>query len=382
MKIYLVGGAVRDEVMGIEPKDRDWVVVGATPEQMLADGFEQVGADFPVFLHPASGEEYALARTERKNGVGYHGFEVTFDRSITLRDDLERRDLTINSMARAGDQLFDPFGGMEDIRDKVLRHTSAAFADDPLRVIRLARFAARFPGFTIHHSTFALAQRMVEGGELDHLPSERFAAEIVKVLEASSPSAPATRFFEVLNALGVHNHVYFFKGLNMLRLVNLARAVENEYEPKDRAEAFASMAFVVAPKNRTDVLSATFFAGDVFTVKIGGSEAQTMRNLLIQNKHQTDAPTKAERLEKLCSRIGYQGPGRLWRYIKQVKVSEDLGMVFEFDGPLLSTAYNLLAPVSSQLGEGLKAAGKSGREIGQQIHAVRLRIAQTLVGST
>jgi tRNA nucleotidyltransferase/poly(A) polymerase len=368
MKIYLVGGAVRDQAMGIEPKDRDYVVVGGTPEEMLAQGFEQVGADFPVFLHPVTREEYALARTERKNGVGYHGFDVTFDKSIKLRDDLQRRDLTINSMAREphGDTLFDPFGGLDDLHNKVLRHTSDAFRDDPLRVIRLARFAARFPDFTIHPATMMLAQRMVEGGELDHLPPERFAAEIVKALEASKPGAPATRFFDVLNRLGVHNHVYFFKGMNMHRLLDLAREVTHGYAPKERAEAFAAMAF----------------AGDVFTIKIGGSEAQTMRNLLIQNKRQTDAPTKAERLEKLCARIGYQSPGRLFRYMEQVAACERLGMVFEFDGPILNTAYHLLAPVSGRLGEGLKAMGKSGKEIGKEIADTRLQIAQVLVGTT
>lgn len=351
--------------MGITPKDHDYVVVGATPEQMLADGFEQVGADFPVFLHPVTREEYALARTERKNGVGYHGFDVTFDKSITLRDDLQRRDLTINSMAREphGDTLYDPFNGLQDIHDRMLRHTSDAFADDPLRVIRLARFAARFPEFRIHHATFSLALRMVENGELDHLPPERFAAEIVKVLEAKEPCA---RFFEVLNHLGVHNHVYFFKGLNMGRLLNVAREVQKTYAPKDRAEAFAALAF----------------AGDVVTIKIGGAEALTMRNLMIQNKRQTDAPTKAERLEKLCARIGYQSPGRLFRHMEQIKVAQNLGMVFEFEPTMLNTAYHLLAPVSSKLGEGLKAMGKSGKEIGQEIAATRLQIAQVLVGTT
>jgi len=354
--------------MGIEPKDRDYVVVGATPEEMLAQGFEQVGADFPVFLHPETNEEYALARTERKNGVGYHGFDVTFDKSITLRDDLARRDLTINSMARepCGDQLFDPFGGLDDIHNKILRHTSDAFRDDPLRVIRLARFAARMPLFKVHHATFALCQRMVEAGELDHLPPERFAAEIVKVLEASKPGALADRFFQLLNDMGVHNHVYFFKGMNMNRLVSVAREVTHSYAPKERAEAFAALAF----------------GGDVFTIKIGGSEALTMRNLLIQNKRQTDAPTKAERLEKLCSRIGYQSPGRLFRHMEQVASSQRLGMGFEFDGPTLNVAYHLLAPVSSKLGEGLKAMGKSGKEIGQEIAATRLQIAQVLVGTT
>lgn len=211
MKIYIVGGAVRDELLGLTPKDIDYVVVGSTPEEMLALGYEQVGADFPVFLHPETKDEYALARTERKTGPGYHGFEVSADPTVTLQDDLSRRDLTINAMAKdveTGD-IYDPHGGQHDLKYKVLRHVSPAFAEDPLRVIRLARFAARYFGFTIASSTMDLAIEMVEKGELGQLPDERFWAEMEKAL--ISPNSG--HFFWVLDDLGVFNHVSFFNEL-------------------------------------------------------------------------------------------------------------------------------------------------------------------------
>ena len=181
VKIYLVGGAVRDLLLGLEPKDKDYVVVGATPEAMIENGFTQVGASFPVFLHPETGEEYALARTERKTGTGYHGFETFYDPSVTLEDDLMRRDLTINSMAmdQATGEIIDPFGGQKDLHDGVLRHTSEAFADDPLRVLRLARFVSRY-GFKVAKETIDLSIKLVDSGELDALPRERIWTELSK----------------------------------------------------------------------------------------------------------------------------------------------------------------------------------------------------------
>lgn len=179
-KIYLVGGAVRDLLLGLSPKDRDYVVVGATEEWMLDQGFKKVGAAFPVFLHPETGEEYALARTEVKSGKGYHGFSVKFDPSVTLEDDLKRRDLTINAMALSEDQRFiDPFNGQVDLKNKVLRHTSEAFAEDPLRVLRVARFAARY-GFEVAPETLALCRKIVAAGELALLSRERVWVELYK----------------------------------------------------------------------------------------------------------------------------------------------------------------------------------------------------------
>lgn len=201
MQTYLVGGAVRDELLGLEVKDRDWVVVGATPEEMLSRGFKQVGADFPVFLHPDSREEYALARTERKQGRGYHGFTVYSAPDVTLEEDLQRRDLTINAMARTeGGDLVDPFRGQADIKQRKLRHVSDAFAEDPLRILRTARFAARFRplGFTVCDQTMALMRRMVDEGEVHHLVPERVWQEIQRALHEQAPEG----FFDVLRDCG------------------------------------------------------------------------------------------------------------------------------------------------------------------------------------
>ena len=201
MQTYLVGGAVRDELLGLEVTDRDWVVVGATPEEMLARGFKQVGADFPVFLHPRTREEYALARTERKQGRGYHGFAVYSAPDVTLEQDLQRRDLTINAMAKTPDgELIDPFRGQADIRGRKLRHVSDAFSEDPLRILRTARFAARFAplGFTVSDQTMALMQQMVHDGEVDHLVPERAWQEVQRALLEHAPD----HFFAVLRACG------------------------------------------------------------------------------------------------------------------------------------------------------------------------------------
>ncbi|HVQ02469.1 MAG TPA: multifunctional CCA tRNA nucleotidyl transferase/2'3'-cyclic phosphodiesterase/2'nucleotidase/phosphatase [Burkholderiaceae bacterium] len=190
MKAYVVGGAVRDQLMGVPSNDRDWVVVGATPEQMVAAGFTPVGRDFPVFLHPQTHEEYALARTERKSGAGYHGFVFHTAPDVTLEQDLARRDLTINAMALDPDTgaLVDPFGGAADVRAGVLRHVSDAFAEDPVRLLRVARFAARWPRFAVADTTRALMRRLVQTGEVDALVAERSWQEVARGLAEPKPS--------------------------------------------------------------------------------------------------------------------------------------------------------------------------------------------------
>jgi len=201
MQIYLVGGAVRDKRLGRPVKERDWVVVGATPEQMLALGYRPVGKDFPVFLHPETKEEHALARTERKTAPGYQGFVFHADSDVTLEQDLRRRDLTINAMAETPDgQLIDPLGGARDLEARILRHVSDAFAEDPVRILRLARFAARYRplGFTVAEETMALCRHMVAIGEVDALVPERVWQELAKALLEPAPQA----FFEVLRACG------------------------------------------------------------------------------------------------------------------------------------------------------------------------------------
>ncbi len=201
MKVYLVGGAVRDQLLGEKPKERDWVVVGGTPDDLLAQGYKQVGKDFPVFLHPKTHEEYALARVERKTGPGYTGFSVIADPTVTLEQDLSRRDLTINAIAQTPDgDLVDPFNGQKDIQNKVLRHVSKAFVEDPLRILRLARFAARFHqyGFTVATETMELLQSMVVSGEADALVKERIWKETESALGSKNPEV----FFEVLRSCG------------------------------------------------------------------------------------------------------------------------------------------------------------------------------------
>lgn len=201
MEIYLVGGAVRDQLLGRPVVDRDWVVVGATPDEMLAAGYRAVGKDFPVFLHGDSKEEYALARTERKTGRGYHGFAFHAEPSVTVEQDLERRDLTINAIAQHEDgRLVDPYGGVADIEARVLRHVSAAFVEDPVRVLRVARFAARYAplGFHVADDTMALMRRMVTDGEVDHLVPERVWAETRKALAEPMPDV----FIRVLRECG------------------------------------------------------------------------------------------------------------------------------------------------------------------------------------
>ena len=203
MQIYMVGGAVRDKLLGRPVNDHDWVVVGATPEQMLAQGYLPVGRDFPVFLHPETREEYALARTERKSGRGYRGFVVQSSPDVTLEEDLSRRDLTINSIASSTDEsgatrLFDPYHGEKDLRARVLRHVTDAFREDPVRILRVARFAARFTDFTVAPETLELMRHMVADGEVDHLVPERVWQELARGLMEEQPS----RMFEVLRDCG------------------------------------------------------------------------------------------------------------------------------------------------------------------------------------
>jgi tRNA nucleotidyltransferase (CCA-adding enzyme) len=207
MQVYLVGGAVRDAQLGIPHKERDWCVVGATPEQLEAQGYRRVGKDFPVFLHPETNEEYALARTERKTGPGYHGFAFHYSPDVTIEDDLRRRDLTINAIARdENGKLIDPCGGLADIEKRVLRHVSNAFVEDPVRILRVARFAARFThlGFTVADETMQLMRRMVDDGEVDSLIGDR----VWKETELALSGRNLRVFFETLRECGALRVLY------------------------------------------------------------------------------------------------------------------------------------------------------------------------------
>lgn len=320
MKTFLVGGAVRDRIMGIENNDRDYVIVGATPEEVKALGYEAVGADFPVFLAP-NGDQYALARKERKAGVGYNGFTVDFDPSITLEEDLLRRDLTINAIAidiDTGD-IHDPYFGREDIEAKILRHVSEAFAEDPLRVIRLARFASRFEGFTIAPNTIVLCKNIVQSGELDSISHERFIGELVKMF--SQAHDPFT-FFEVLWQTGAINCKFFvdlFGGVDQMFMENVKRQCEivMHMHPGDGTERLQY--FVAFTARASAALLSTAIPTEIKWLhkeiknlsKIAPRDADAVMDILVRNRafNSTDFKMRellnavhfAERFSKFCS---------------------------------------------------------------------------------
>ena len=211
MNVYEVGGAVRDGLLETKSNDRDWVVIGSSPEEMTQQGFKPIGKDFPVFLHPETKEEYALARTEKKSGYGYHGFNFYFGKDVTLEEDLSRRDFTINAIAKDSEgNLIDPHNGIQDIQDKVFRHVSDAFLEDPLRAIRLARFKTydHLKDFTINANTEKLLNKIVESGEINTLSEDRIWAETERALSSNNPNI----FFETLLRFGMH--IFHFKGLD------------------------------------------------------------------------------------------------------------------------------------------------------------------------
>ncbi|WGO83979.1 multifunctional CCA addition/repair protein [Arsenophonus apicola] len=249
MQIYLVGGAVRDQLLGLPVYDRDWVVVGATPDDLIKLGFQQVGKDFPVFLHPKTREEYALARTERKTGVGYTGFSCNAAPDVTIEEDLLRRDLTINAIAQTEDgQLIDPFHGEQDIKNRLLRHVSAAFAEDPLRILRVARFAARLAKqkFTIANETQSLMKKMVSNHEINTISAERVWSETEKALQSSAPEtyfhvlrdcgALAILFPEINQLFGIpsatESHAQMDTGIHTLLTLKMAASLTDNIETR------------------------------------------------------------------------------------------------------------------------------------------------------
>ncbi|MBT2117436.1 multifunctional CCA addition/repair protein [Dyella sp. LX-66] len=302
MRIYLVGGAVRDRLLQRPVSDHDHVVVGATPEQLLALGYKPVGKDFPVFLHPDTGEEYALARTERKTGRGYHGFAVHADPAVTLEQDLERRDLTINAIAmdEAGG-LVDPFGGARDIEQRVLRHVSPAFVEDPVRLLRVARFAARFAplGFTVAEETMELMRRMVREGEVDHLVPERVWQETRRALGEPRPSA----FLRVLRASGAL--AVLFPEIDALYGVPQRAEYHPEIDTGIHIEMVLDMAARIAPGNElvgfcalTHDLGKALTPADVLPRHIGHEEAgvEPLRQLCARLRVPTEYAALAEQV--------------------------------------------------------------------------------------
>lgn len=240
--LYLVGGAVRDTIMGLPSSDSDYVVTGQTPESMIKMGFEQVGADFPVFLHPITSEEYALARIERKVGTGYHGFETDFSVTTTIEDDLFRRDLTINAIACnvITDEFIDPFNGIVDIDTGIIRCVNpSSFKEDPLRVLRAIRFACRYDHMTVDTDTLSVMQEMVDAGMLDELPYERFVAELKKVYsDIGHSQSKVYKFWDLISGFDMHTKVKFFEELGGVGLLAGAKIITNSFHNTDKIKDF------------------------------------------------------------------------------------------------------------------------------------------------
>lgn len=338
MQVYLVGGAVRDQFLGRTVSERDYVVVGATPEQMLAAGYMPVGSDFPVFLHPHSKEEYALARTERKSGVGYGGFTFYTSPDLSLEEDLIRRDLTINAMALAEDgSVIDPYGGQQDLQDRLLRHVSPAFIEDPLRVLRVARFAARYAplGFTVAPETLSLMQSLVNQGEINHLTPERIWKETQRALTEDR----ADVYFEVLrdcgalqvimpevNALfGVPQRPEYHPEVDtgIHTLMTLQRACEAQYSDRVRfATVMHDLGKALTP---VDLLPrhADHEARGVEPIK------NLCKRLKVPSQYQQLAELVC-REHLLCHRVMELRPGTIWRLLQRLDVLRRPERVEEF----------------------------------------------------
>jgi len=377
MEIYLVGGAVRDKRLGLPVKERDWVVVGAIPGEMLALGYQPVGRDFPVFLHPDSKEEYALARTERKTGPGYTGFATRADPGITLEEDLLRRDLTINAMAETpGGELIDPFNGLEDLNTGVLRHVSPAFAEDPVRILRTARFAARFAhwGFHVAHPTNDLMRRMVQNGEVAHLVAERVWAELVKALDTRTP----VRFFEVLDGCGA-------LGILFPELAPAACGAADDTHGQGRV-VLPVLEQAVHLSERTSIRFAAL-ACDLDNLHPGGQGADALAALCeryrapnacrdlahhaIRQRHQLQDATRLSPgsvLELLNKVDAFRRTGRFSELL-QVCSAEAAASRREFNAAYLQQA---LAAAQSVNTQGLQQQGLSGQDIGRALQQQRI----------
>ncbi len=411
MQTYIVGGAVRDGLLGIPVQDRDWVVVGATPEQMLAQGFRPVGKDFPVFLHPDTHEEYALARTERKTAPGYRGFVFHTSPEVTLEDDLVRRDLTINAIARAEDgSLVDPFGGQADLRARVFRHVSDAFLEDPVRILRVARFAARFPDFTVAPETNALMRTMVEQGEVDALVPERVWQELARGLMENTPSrmlavlrdcGALARIMPELDALwGVPqppaHHPEVDTGIHMMLVVDYAAergfdlcvrfgalmhdlgkgVTPSDAWPRHHGHEELGLALIEAVCKRLKVPNDCRELA-VMTAREHGnvSRAQALRaNTLVTLFERCDAFRKPERFDQmlLAAECDFRGRGG---------AADDFRTRAYPQGPYLRQA--LAAARAVNAGAVALACGENKARIPEAVHAARisaLKAALRLVG--
>ncbi|CAM4388521.1 tRNA nucleotidyltransferase [Pseudoalteromonas ostreae] len=340
MQVYLVGGAVRDELLGRVIKERDYVVVGATPEQLLKQGYQQVGKDFPVFLHPKTKEEYALARTERKQGQGYSGFVCEFSADVTLEDDLRRRDLTVNAIAKAHDgNLIDPYGGKQDLDNRILRHVSDAFSEDPLRILRVARFAARYHylGFTIAEETRQLLTQMINQGELQTLTAERIWLECEKSLTDSA----FAEFLNILAQLGA---------LSAISPALAGKWSDELYQQLKTRYAYAQSQNITDQPLLFAQATSSLTADDIKAVSQTIRLPNDVRDLALQlNAHQatlTSQTITAEQLLDCCNQLD------LWRRPER------------FDEVLRAIEVNQAVPLTNQ--QQLLTATKTARAINPQ----------------
>lgn len=332
MKALVVGGWVRDKLLSeagydIKSSDKDWVVVGSTPEEMISLGFVPVGADFPVFLHPDTKEEYALARTERKSGHGYKGFRFYAEPDVSLEDDLKRRDLTINAMAINEDgTLIDPYGGLTDLKNRLLRHVSSAFVEDPLRLLRVARFRSRLPNFKIDPDTMTMLKRMVDSGEVDALVSERVGTEIRKALLEKKPSL----FFKVLEETGFLKRVYPHWVLGK-RTLNLIDRIQG---PQIELKRFAASFWETDPKDISKIIKllklpndfkelAVMFSGATHNIPLRSNSAEE----ILKGLKYYDAlrrPVRFKTLLSILQQTGLVKNARLWE--DSMKVLSELSL--------------------------------------------------------
>jgi tRNA nucleotidyltransferase (CCA-adding enzyme) len=377
MEIYLVGGAVRDKLLGLPVTERDWVVVGATPDTLLELGYKPVGKDFPVFLHPETKEEYALARTERKTGPGYTGFETSAGPDITLEEDLLRRDLTINAMAETpAGELVDPYGGRDDLDNGVLRHVSPAFTEDPVRILRIARFAAHFAnrGFHVAHTTNTLMRTMVDNGEVEHLVPERVWAELVKALATKTPA----QFFKVLAACGAlhtlfpefaplqQNNTTDEHGQVTIKLPVLEQAV---ILSDDIAVRFAALVCELDrgtsngfSRDALETLCARHRVPNA-CCELAGMALQQCKQVQI-----ADTLTAAQQLDILNSLDAFRRPERFRQFLLVCEADARANQ-HDFNGEQLQQA---LAAARSVRANDLAQQGLSGKEIGAALQQQRI----------
>ncbi|MGH8413929.1 MAG: multifunctional CCA addition/repair protein [Gammaproteobacteria bacterium] len=401
MQTYLVGGAVRDELLGLPVKERDWVVVGATPAEMAARGFKPVGKDFPVFLHPESHEEYALARTERKTGPGYHGFEFHSAPDVTLEDDLRRRDLTINAMAQdAHGKLIDPYGGKRDLDARLLRHVSPAFSEDPVRLLRVARLAARFSalGFKLAPETLALMHEMATNGEVDALIAERVWQETAKALATKKPSV----FFNVLRECGALKRVFpeidrlfgvpqpekhhpeIDTGVHVLMVLDQAARLSS-----DIAVRFAALVHDLGKGSTPADVLPHHYGHEERSVKLVEALCERLRvprdyrelALLVAQYHglvHRAQELRAETLLKLLQNTdAFRRPERFAQFLLACE-ADARGRKNLEDAPYPQAEY--LRTALAAAGAVKAPAAGSGAEIGVQLHAARLEAIRTVLG--